>query len=28
VTHVLEIFLHDEAEDIFTENDDELSPSS
>jgi membrane protein len=28
VTHVLEMFLHDEAEDIFTENDDELSPSS
>ena len=28
VTHVLEIFLHDEAEDIYTEDDDELSPSS
>ena len=27
VTHVLEIFLHDEAEDIFNKDDDELSPS-
>jgi membrane protein len=28
VTHVLEVFLNNEAEDIFTEDDDELSPSS
>ena len=28
VTHVLEIFSHHKAEDNFTEEDDELSPSS
>ncbi|WP_299080211.1 virulence factor BrkB family protein [uncultured Paraglaciecola sp.] len=28
VTHVLEVFLHDEPEETFTEDDDELSPSS
>ena len=28
VTHVLEIFLHEEAEEIFSEDDDELHPSS
>jgi membrane protein len=28
VTHVLEVFLNEQSEDTFTDEDDELSPSS